>query len=123
VFGWEFQGGECWWHSPPFFRLVHCLAKGAKRLHKSFMTRRKSKKHSGVRGFLHRLRYRLAAYTLRTIIAAVAWLPDHLMLSFSSFCAWITHKLLWKYRIRMEENIAETLGDRFAGRSERRALV
>jgi Kdo2-lipid IVA lauroyltransferase/acyltransferase len=87
------------------------------------MSRRKPKKRSGVNGFLHRLRYRLAAYTLRTIIAALAWLPDHLMLSFSSFCAWITHKLLWKYRIRMEENIAGALGDRFPGRPERQALV
>ena len=83
------------------------------------MTRRKSKKHS----VLYRLRYRLAAYALRTIIAALAWLPDDLLRSFSSFWAWITHKLLWKYRIRMEENIAGAMGDRFTGHSERQALV
>ena len=106
-----------------FLRLSHCLAKHAKRIHKSLMTRRKSKRHSGVTGFLHRLRYRLAAYALRTIIAALAWLPDHLVLSVSSFWAWITHKLLWTYRIRMEENIADALGDRFAGHPERKALV
>jgi KDO2-lipid IV(A) lauroyltransferase len=87
------------------------------------MTRRKSKRHSGVRGFLHRFRYWLAACALRTIIAVLAWLPDHLVLSLSSFWAWVTHKLLWKYRARMEENIAGALGDRFAGRPERRALV
>jgi KDO2-lipid IV(A) lauroyltransferase len=87
------------------------------------MTRRKSKRHSGVRGFLHRLRYWLAAYALRTIIAALAWLPGRVVVSASSFLSWITHKLLWKYRIRMEENIAATLGDRFPGHLERKALV
>jgi Kdo2-lipid IVA lauroyltransferase/acyltransferase len=87
------------------------------------MMRRKSKKRSGVRGFLYRLRYRLAAYALRTVILALAWLPDRLVVSGSSFLSWITHKLLWKYRIRMEENIASALGDRSAGDSERKVLV
>jgi Kdo2-lipid IVA lauroyltransferase/acyltransferase len=87
------------------------------------MTRRKSKKHSGVRGFVHRLRYRLAAYALRVIIAALALMPNHWVLSFSSFWAWITHKLLWNYRIRMEKNIAGALGDRFPGHRERKILV
>ena len=105
-----------------FYDLACWLANSAIRIHKSSMIRRKSK-HSGVRGFLHRLRYRLAAYALRTIIAALAWLPDRIMLSFTSFWAWITHKLLWKYRIRMEENIAGALADQFPGRPERQALV
>jgi lauroyl/myristoyl acyltransferase len=87
------------------------------------MAPRKSKKRSGFRGLFHRLRYRLAAYTLRSIIAVLAWLPDHRVRSFSSFCAWITHKLLWKYRARMEENIAGAMGDRFAERRDRRALI
>ena len=98
-----------------FLRFSHCLAKHPKRIHKSFMRRRKSKRHSGVRGFLHRLRYWLAAYALRTIIAALAWLPERVVVSASSFFSWITHKLLWEYRIRMEENIAGALGDRFPG--------
>jgi KDO2-lipid IV(A) lauroyltransferase len=87
------------------------------------MTRRKSKRHSGVRGFFHRFRYWLAACALRTIIAALAWLPDRVVVSASSFLSWITHKLLWKYRTRMEENIAGALGDRFPGRGDRRALI
>ncbi len=106
-----------------FLRFSHCLAKHPKRIHKSFMRRRKSKRHSGVRGFLHRLRYWLAAYALRTIIAALAWLPERVVVSASSFFSWITHKLLWEYRIRMEENIAGALGDRFPGHLERKALV
>jgi Kdo2-lipid IVA lauroyltransferase/acyltransferase len=87
------------------------------------MARRKAKKRSGVSGFLYRLRYRLGAYALRSFILALYWLPDRLLVSASTFLAWITHKLLWKYRIRMEENIAAAFGDRFAGQAERKALV
>ena len=87
------------------------------------MARRKAKKRSGVSGFLYRLRYRLGAYALRSFILALAWLPDRLLVSASTLLAWITHKLLWKYRIRMEENIAAVFGDRFAGQAERKALV
>jgi Kdo2-lipid IVA lauroyltransferase/acyltransferase len=87
------------------------------------MARRSSKNRSGVSGFVHRLRYRLAAYALRGSILALAWLPDRQLVSASTFLAWITHKMLWKYRIRMEENIAAALGDHFADQGERKALV
>lgn len=99
------------------------LAKLAKRIHKSSMKRRRSKKRSAVSGFFYRLRYGLGAYALRIFIVVIGWLPDRLVVSASTFWAWITHKLLWKYRIRMEENIAAVAGDRFPDKAERKAMV
>jgi KDO2-lipid IV(A) lauroyltransferase len=87
------------------------------------MKRRRSKKRSAVSGFFYRLRYGLGAYALRIFIVVIGWLPDRLVVSASTFWAWITHKLLWKYRIRMEENIAAVAGDRFPDKAERKAMV
>jgi lauroyl/myristoyl acyltransferase len=99
------------------------LAKPAKRIHKSSMKRRRSKKRSAVSGFFYRLRYGLGAHALRIFILVIGWLPDRLLVSASTFWAWITHRLLWKYRIRMEENIAAVAGDRFPDKAERKAMV
>jgi KDO2-lipid IV(A) lauroyltransferase len=42
---------------------------------------------------------------------------------FTSFWAWISFSLLWKYRQRMEENVATALGDRIRNPADRKALV
>jgi Kdo2-lipid IVA lauroyltransferase/acyltransferase len=103
--------------------LSHSLANFIKRIHKPFMTRRISNKSSGIGGFLYRLRYRLGAYALSSFIITLGWLPDRLLVSAATSWAWITHKLLWKYRIRMEKNVADFYSDRIHGRAERKALV
>jgi KDO2-lipid IV(A) lauroyltransferase len=87
------------------------------------MKRRKKKKRSAVSQLFYRLRYGLGAYILRAFILVLGLLPDRLVVSASTFWAWITHKLLWTYRIRMEENIATVAGDRFTDKAERKAMV
>jgi KDO2-lipid IV(A) lauroyltransferase len=87
------------------------------------MKRRRSKKRSAVSGLFYRLRYGLGAHALRIFILVIGWLPDRLVVSASTFWAWITHKLLWKYRVRMEQNIAAVAGDRFPDKAERKAMV
>jgi KDO2-lipid IV(A) lauroyltransferase len=99
------------------------LAKPAKRIHKSFMKHRRSKKRSALSRFFYRLKYGLGAYVLRIFILVLGRLPDRWVVSASTFWAWITHKLLWKYRIRMEDNIAAAAGDRFPDKAERKAMV
>ena len=42
---------------------------------------------------------------------------------FTSFGAWITFWLLWKYRKRMEENVATALGDEIVNPADRKALI
>jgi Kdo2-lipid IVA lauroyltransferase/acyltransferase len=87
------------------------------------MKRRRSKKRSAVSQFVHNLRYGLGAHVLRVFILVLGWLPDRMVVSSATFWAWITHKLLWRYRIRMEENIATVAGDRFPDKAERKAMV
>jgi Kdo2-lipid IVA lauroyltransferase/acyltransferase len=99
------------------------LAKLGKRIHKSSMKRRKLKKRSVLRRFFYRLRYGLGAFVLRVFVLVLGWLPDRMVVAVATFWAWITHKLLWRYRLRMEENIASVAGDRFPDKTERKAMV
>ena len=99
------------------------LEKWEKRLHKSVMTPRRKKNRSAVGGFLYVLRYRMGEYALRGFIAAMGWLPNRLLIPVSTLWAWMTHRLLWKYRTRMEENVSAALGDQLITQRERKAFV
>lgn len=87
------------------------------------MKRRRSKKRSALSQIFYNLRYGLGAYVLRVFILVLGRLPDRMVVSAAIFWAWVTHKLLWKYRIRMEKNIAAVAGDRFPDKAERKAMV
>ena len=73
--------------------------------------------------FFHRLRYRIGEYALRGLMGILPWVPYRWLVSFTSFGAWITFWLLWRYRERMEENVAAALGDEIVNRADRKALV
>ena len=87
------------------------------------MKGRRSKKRSAVSQFFYRLRYGLGAYVLRVFILVLGRLPDRMVVSAATFWAWIIHKLLWRYRIRMQENLATAAGDRFPDKAARKAMV
>jgi KDO2-lipid IV(A) lauroyltransferase len=87
------------------------------------MARRTNKKRSAIGHFFHRLRYRAGEYGVRGFMFGLRLLPDRFVTPVSTFWAWITHKLLWKYRVRMEENIATALGDRITTQAETKSLV
>jgi Kdo2-lipid IVA lauroyltransferase/acyltransferase len=87
------------------------------------MKRLRKKKRPAISQFFYRVRYGLGAYALRVFILVLGSLPDRLVVSSATFWAWITHKLLWKYRIRMEENIATVAGDCFPDKAGRKAMV
>ncbi len=114
---------NAWGRSPPFFPVHPWLAKLGKRIINLLMKRRRKRKRSALSQFFYNLRYGLGAYILRVFILVLGLLPDRLVVSASTFWAWITHKLLWTYRIRMEENIATVAGDRFPDKAERKAMV
>jgi KDO2-lipid IV(A) lauroyltransferase len=90
-----------------------------KRIHKSAMARR----GASIGRFFHRVRYRIGEYALRGLIAILPWVPYPWLVSFTSFGAWITFRLLWKYRKRMEENVATALGDEIVNPADRKALI
>jgi Kdo2-lipid IVA lauroyltransferase/acyltransferase len=109
---------------PPFCRFIPALQSSENAFINTYLMKRlRKKKRSAISQFFYRLRYGLGAYILRVFILVLGSLPDRLVVSSSIFWAWITHKLLWKYRIRMEENIATVAGDRFPDKAERKAMV
>jgi KDO2-lipid IV(A) lauroyltransferase len=96
------------------------LAKLKKQIHKFTMARRNA---SPLGRFFHRVRYRIGEYALRGLIGVLPWVPYRWLVSFTSFGAWITFRLLWRYRVRMEENVETALGATILSAADRKALV
>jgi Kdo2-lipid IVA lauroyltransferase/acyltransferase len=94
------------------------LEKRFKRIHKVKMARR-----SPVGKFFYRLGYRIGEYSLRGFVVLLPWIPYRLLRFYTSLMARLTFAVLWKYRTRMEENVAMALGDQITDPAERRAMV
>jgi KDO2-lipid IV(A) lauroyltransferase len=80
-------------------------------------------RNRATRKFFYRLRYRIGEYAMRAFVALLPWIPYRLLLFYISVMARLTFALLWKYRARMEENIAIALGDEITDPAARKALV
>lgn len=85
------------------------------------MARRRTRTVTG--DFFHRVRYRIGEYALRGLVGLLPWVPYRGLVSFTTFGAWMTFCLLWKYRKRMEENVITALGDEIVSRVDRKALI
>jgi Kdo2-lipid IVA lauroyltransferase/acyltransferase len=73
--------------------------------------------------FLRNFRYRVGEYALRSFVAVLRWIPYRWIVPFTSQMAWLTFKLLWKYRKRMEENVENALIEQIGDPAERKRLV
>jgi Kdo2-lipid IVA lauroyltransferase/acyltransferase len=82
---------------------------------------RKKRKRQSPR-FFYGLRYRLGEHALRGFIQILPHLPARLVLSYTRFMARAAFFLLWRYRKRMEENLALVFGDEISPQ-QRKALV
>ncbi len=83
----------------------------------------KKKKRLPIREFLYGLRYRIGEYCLRGFVLVLPRIPQRLLLLFTSAAARLTFAILWKYRIRMEENLSMAMGREFSTAEKRRAIV
>ena len=100
------------------------LANLSKEHHKFDMARhRKKKKKTILRRFFYAFRYRVGEYAVRGFVAILPRVPYRLLLSYTSFSAWVTFGLLWQYRNRMIENVSVALGDQYPTLEQRKALV
>ncbi len=72
--------------------------------------------------FFYDLRYRVGEHVLRRVVQVLPHLPAWLVESYARFMARLSHMLLWKYRKRMEENLASVFGNDLSPR-ERKALI
>lgn len=84
---------------------------------------RKKKKKTMLRRFFYALRYRVGEYAVRGFVAILPRVPYRLLLSYTSFSAWLTFGLLWQYRNRMIENVSVALGDQYPTLEQKKALV
>ncbi|MGH7815964.1 MAG: hypothetical protein ACREOR_01115, partial [Candidatus Binatia bacterium] len=80
-------------------------------------------RRSALGRLLYDLRYRIGEYALRSFVACLPFLPFRAVALFTSFTTWAAFVLAWRYRRRMEENIAATLGREIPDAAARKALV
>lgn len=73
--------------------------------------------------FFYDLRYRIGELSLRGFIKSLPYIPFGWVNLFTLGVARLTFAMLWRYRIRMEENIALTLGREIPAAAQRKALV
>jgi Kdo2-lipid IVA lauroyltransferase/acyltransferase len=73
--------------------------------------------------FFYLIRYRVGEYSLRGFVRVLPWIPQRILSLYASFMARLTFALLWKYRSRMEGNVAVALGNEITHPADRRALV
>lgn len=81
------------------------------------------RQRSPLHQFFYDLQYRAAEYALRGFVAILPFLPYSLMERFTSAAAWVAFRLLVRYRRRMEENIAATLGKEIPSGAERQEII
>lgn len=80
-------------------------------------------KRSPFQELLYGLRYRIGEYCLRGFVSLLPWIPRRLVLLFTAVAARLTFLILWRYRLRMEENLAIAMGREFPTAEKRRDLV
>jgi lauroyl/myristoyl acyltransferase len=83
----------------------------------------RKKRGSAIGRFFYGLRYRIGEYVLRAFIGGLPYVPYRWVTLFAGFAARVTFWLLWRYRKRMEENVAEVFAGEIPAADERRALV
>jgi KDO2-lipid IV(A) lauroyltransferase len=75
------------------------------------------------KGRLYALRYRIGEYLLRGFVGALPLMPPGLVRVCGRGTARLLGVALWRFRRRMEQNVAATLGRELPARKERKALV
>jgi KDO2-lipid IV(A) lauroyltransferase len=83
----------------------------------------KKKQRFSLRKIPYWLRYRIGEFCLRGFVFVLPWIPKWLLGFFVAAAARLTFALLWRYRIRMEENISMAMGDEYSTKEKRRAMV
>lgn len=83
----------------------------------------RKRNRSAIGNFFYQLRYRVGEYALRGFVSILPRIPRRLLLLYTSVMARVMFAILWKYRKRMQENVAIALGEKIRSERERKALV
>lgn len=73
--------------------------------------------------FFYSLRYRIGEHMLRGFIKVLPSIPYWLALAVTRFMALVSFALLWRFRRRMEENVAAVFSKEISDAAERKNLV
>lgn len=73
--------------------------------------------------FFYWLRYRIGEYLLRGFVRVFPWIPRGLMLGVTKVASRLAFVVLWRYRKRMQENVAAGLGEELRTGQEQKRLV
>ena len=87
------------------------------------MTMAVRRRRSSIGPIFHDLRYRMGEYSVRAFVRCLPWIPKWVPQLYLGMMTRLTFAVLWKYRTRMEENVAMALGDEFPDRADRKKLV
>ncbi len=71
----------------------------------------------------YRLRYRVGEYFIRALVASFRWLPASAPRYIARLTEQVSYRLLWRYRKRMQDTLAHTMGEELGTERERRALA
>jgi KDO2-lipid IV(A) lauroyltransferase len=69
------------------------------------------------------LRYRAGECSMKGFVRALPWMPSRLVYTFTSAVARLSFVLLWRYRRRMEQNLALAMADELPSPQQRQALI
>ncbi len=74
-------------------------------------------------GALDWLRYRAGECSMKGFVRALPWMPARLVYTYTSAVARASFVLLWKYRRRMEQNLALAMADELPSPQQRQAVI
>jgi KDO2-lipid IV(A) lauroyltransferase len=79
--------------------------------------------HKQIANFLVWLRYRAGECSMKGFVRALPWMPSRLVYTYTSAVARVSFVLLWKYRRRMEQNLALAMADELPSPRQRQAVI
>ncbi len=75
------------------------------------------------KGLLYRARYRAGGYVLRAFVGSLRWLPAWATPCIAGIVERVGRVLLWRYRKRMQDTLAQTMAEELPSETERRTVV
>lgn len=91
--------------------------------HLARQDRRQDMRRGRRKGLLYRARYRAGEYLLRAFVGSLRWLPGWAIPYIAGTVERVSRVLLWRYRRRMQDTLAQTMAGELPTESERRTVV
>jgi Kdo2-lipid IVA lauroyltransferase/acyltransferase len=84
---------------------------------------KKKKKRQGLFEAFNWLRYRVGEYCMRGFVRVLPWLPAGFVSVLMSTIGRATFVVLWKYRVRMEQNLAMAMANELPSSEQRKSVL